>query len=397
MKQFILSLTLLFTCIAINSQVNFSDGLVAYYPFDGNANDSTQFGNHAIEIHGATLTTDRNNKLNKAYQFDGIDDYIEIKNQPQINFSGNDNFAISLWIKSPKSQVMTGGSRILCTWNGRTQESYPFRLALNSQAHLRSGMLSYGQYAGSDNNSTIKYSQVLSTTKVNDEKWHHILMQRNEKELMQIFVDGHIEGNIIYNPSYILNNSTNLYVGSNHPNLANTSPRPFTGCVDDLRMYNRILSQNEISILAANDSVFPIMDTILIQQIDTIFKTDTIIVMDTVNIIEVDTFVVYDTVQIKIPAELYLSEFIITDVNNILEENEISIYPNPANEYINIKHFRLNISTIEIFDLEGKLLMSKIINNREAKINITELNRKGIYIIQLKIEGQTIQLKAVFQ
>jgi hypothetical protein len=56
-----------------------NDGLVAYYPFNGNANDKSGNGNHGT-VHGATLTEDRFGNADSAYNFDGVYDYIEIKN-----------------------------------------------------------------------------------------------------------------------------------------------------------------------------------------------------------------------------------------------------------------------------------------------------------------------------
>ncbi|MFB6305459.1 MAG: LamG-like jellyroll fold domain-containing protein, partial [Flavobacteriales bacterium] len=70
--------------------------LIAYYPFNGNANDESGWGNHGA-VFGATLTTDRFGNDSSAYEFDGVDDYIEgaISNWPL----GNDSRTISLWVK----------------------------------------------------------------------------------------------------------------------------------------------------------------------------------------------------------------------------------------------------------------------------------------------------------
>lgn len=59
------------------------NGLIAYYPFNGNANDESGNQNHA-KVNGATLTTDKDNNLNSAYSFDGLNSYIEasITNYP---------------------------------------------------------------------------------------------------------------------------------------------------------------------------------------------------------------------------------------------------------------------------------------------------------------------------
>ena len=51
-------------------------GLVAYYPFNGNADDASGNGHHGV-VNGATLTTDLRGNPNSAASFDGIDDFIE--------------------------------------------------------------------------------------------------------------------------------------------------------------------------------------------------------------------------------------------------------------------------------------------------------------------------------
>jgi len=61
-----------------------SDGLIAYYPFNGNANDEAGYGYHGI-VYGATPTLDRFGNFSAAYYFDGIEDFILIKNNPLLN------------------------------------------------------------------------------------------------------------------------------------------------------------------------------------------------------------------------------------------------------------------------------------------------------------------------
>jgi hypothetical protein len=58
-----------------------NDGLVAYYPFNGNANDESGNG-HNGTINSATLTSDRFGNPNSAYSFDGVNDYIDIGSFP---------------------------------------------------------------------------------------------------------------------------------------------------------------------------------------------------------------------------------------------------------------------------------------------------------------------------
>ena len=53
-----------------------TNGLVGWWPFNGNANDESGNGNHGT-VNGASLTSDRNGVANKAYSFDGVDDFID--------------------------------------------------------------------------------------------------------------------------------------------------------------------------------------------------------------------------------------------------------------------------------------------------------------------------------
>ena len=62
-----------------------TDGLVAWYPFNGNANAESWNGNDGV-INGPVLTSDRFNNATNAYSFDGLDDYIDIGNKVKPNF-----------------------------------------------------------------------------------------------------------------------------------------------------------------------------------------------------------------------------------------------------------------------------------------------------------------------
>ena len=54
-----------------------TNGLVGWWPFNGNANDESGNGNNGT-VNGATFTTDRNGASNNAYNFDGQSSFIEV-------------------------------------------------------------------------------------------------------------------------------------------------------------------------------------------------------------------------------------------------------------------------------------------------------------------------------
>lgn len=78
--------------------IDFEDGLVGYYPFNGNADDKSGHGNDGI-IKGATLTEDRFGQAHGAYRFDGRDQSLRIPYSATVDFSQRKSFTVSLWIR----------------------------------------------------------------------------------------------------------------------------------------------------------------------------------------------------------------------------------------------------------------------------------------------------------
>ena len=88
--------------LTANSQ---QDGLVAYYPFNGNANDESGNG-HDGTVNGATLATDRHGNTESAYSFDGLDDYIEvIESNANSNFKHADVLTFSSWVQVDSNDI----------------------------------------------------------------------------------------------------------------------------------------------------------------------------------------------------------------------------------------------------------------------------------------------------
>jgi hypothetical protein len=78
----------------ISAQINMNEGVVAYYPFNGNANDVTGNGNDALVL-GPVLTADRFGHENAAYYFDGDDDLMTVADNPQLRLS---SLSLLLWV-----------------------------------------------------------------------------------------------------------------------------------------------------------------------------------------------------------------------------------------------------------------------------------------------------------
>ena len=101
----------------LSNSLHAQTGLIAYWPFDGNANDSSGNGNNGI-VHGAIPSADRFGRPGKAYYFDGTS-HILVPNSSSLELGGTD-FTVSFWMKVspqdydgiPLSKNQWGG------WNG---------------------------------------------------------------------------------------------------------------------------------------------------------------------------------------------------------------------------------------------------------------------------------------
>ena len=80
-----------------------TDGLVGYWPFNGNANDLSGNGNNGT-VNGAVLTTDRNGNLNNAYNFENST--IEVSHNPSLGFTPTSSFSVSFWFNKTTSSLV---------------------------------------------------------------------------------------------------------------------------------------------------------------------------------------------------------------------------------------------------------------------------------------------------
>ena len=192
------------------------DGLVAYYPFNGNANDESGNENHGT-IYGATLSSDRFGNANCAYDFDGVNDYI------QTPLSSNTQpLTISVWFKSDVTNTGESHSIVDSDIWSRGGQSIIF-------AYDRDNTLDVQYHSGSYDSPFI----------VDIGTWYHAVAT---------FVPGKIElyvnANFIGSKTFVqgILDGDDFRMGRHN----SSDPQWFDGIIDDVRIYNRVLSYDEI-------------------------------------------------------------------------------------------------------------------------------------------------------
>lgn len=150
-------------------------GLVAYYPFNGNANDESGNGNDG-EVNGTTLVTDRHGAEDKAYSFDG-DDLISIGNA--ITYS--DKITVTSWVRHAKKPQLKAYDEWATIVGGPPGDIY--------FAILKTRLTFSGEYRK-------PFPEDLrSTTPLSDNKWHQVAASY-DGSVAKIFVDGELEDSL---------------------------------------------------------------------------------------------------------------------------------------------------------------------------------------------------------
>lgn len=216
-----------------NAQSFLTDGLVAYYPFNGNANDASGNGNNGT-VFGATLTKDRFGESASAYNFGQLE-YIAGKDAPQLDFGPQSSFSVFAWINF--SGDVPGFQGIISKMYDDSNPTSGFQLGIfQNTVQVQMGPPPALTFNGS--------------LTLNDGKWHMVGLRRTGI-IADIWIDGRPEAGVS-NPTLVPQDMTctnSLFLGVDR-NLS----RFFPGSIDDIRIYNRALSQTEVQQLYAYES-----------------------------------------------------------------------------------------------------------------------------------------------
>jgi len=222
--------------LAVNgySQSFLTNGLVAYYPFNGNANDASGHGNNGT-VYNATLTTDRFGSPASAYDFNGTNAYIDIPQNSVLN-SLTTNFTLSVWIWQMVAPA--DGYRIID--KETAGEGDGWSLDTSDCSGLAGGGHRVRLQTGNDGNSC----SVPGTTYYSLMQWHHVVATASGTN-GNVYLDGNLDGS--GDVGNIPLNTLDVYIGLAHPGRG--SGFWFNGRIDDIRIYNRTLSPAEVQQL----------------------------------------------------------------------------------------------------------------------------------------------------
>jgi len=192
-----------------------SNGLVSWWKLNGNANDA--WGSNHGTAYGVSWFP------RGAGSFDGVDDYIKVTDSPDFDFTATDQFTYELFVKA----------------NRATHNDFEeYGIHQGNQFYLAWGHdnIAYGPGAAFYGDDLawhpVKFSKSLSAG-----QWYHIVATYDKSEF-RVYVNGELDNSVSY--TYGVNDGGDLNIGGQK------TYNNFSGLIDEVRIYDRALSADEI-------------------------------------------------------------------------------------------------------------------------------------------------------
>ena len=218
-------------------------GLVGWWPGDGSANDIA--GTHNGALQGG-VSADASGVVGSALRFDGTSGYVQIPDSPALRPT---NLTIEAWVKftdldsALSGNASAGEQYIIFKQNSRTYYFEGYSLEKIRVANGDAFMFTVGSASAQE---AILFSRTLVSTSV----WYHLAGVRGP-EFVELYVNGQLEART---------NATFAQDYGNYPLYLGTSAQTYwdgklRGLLDEVSLYNRALSSNEIAAIYAAGSL----------------------------------------------------------------------------------------------------------------------------------------------
>lgn len=227
------------------NSIDLTTGLVGYYPFSGNANDASNNANHGT-VAGATLTTDRRGNANSAYAFGGYSNsgHIKVLNSPSLQFANTMTISLWYWLNTYSGMDGYGGNSTygLHTLVAKDHDSGGFfsRVAGDAPNNAQNIHLS-------NTNTRFDVSGAFQGVTAHLNTWIHVVFVVSNSQV-KLYKNGVLVSTspLAAPATFPTANTRDLYFGKYRD-----SWYPLNGKLDDIRIYNRALTDSEVQALTS--------------------------------------------------------------------------------------------------------------------------------------------------
>jgi hypothetical protein len=427
-----------------------TNGLVGYWPFNGNANDESG-NNFNGSVNGAVATLDRFGAANSAYSFNGVSNRIEVANNSTIN--NLTQVSISYWVnvnQLPQSNVANGFAGCVTKWFGTGN--------CNSNTdHYGSWITSNSTFKGGTRLYPAGANMTSSQPIITLGNWFFVCFIHDASVGGSLYINGNLVSQIPISGN-LCSTTNNLYFGCD--NGLGTLNRFLNGKLDDIGIWNRALTECEIkdlynaqlgsfsnttlivnptsssigtnAILTVSSPISSLQwqsnpsnvgwvnlsnntqyngvtnDTLVVSNLQLSNHNQPFRVLacgDTSNLATIqiaDTCItnvtIYDTLLTTVTDTLVINTQI-TGVNPPNNLNTIKVFPNPANDHITINYGNfatMSGYTLKITNNLGQVVFTTPINQQSSYIDLSTMSGNGIYFVQIiDTQNNTIENRKI--
>ena len=407
-----------------------TNGLVGWWPFNGNANDESGNGNNGT-VNGATLTTDRNGNLNSAFSFNAFNwswgsggDYVYIPFNSNYNSS---NLTVTAWFNKSANYI---SNQVNPSVVKRFEFGYSNPNGQTWGIFVNTNGDSLGTFLlppNTTNNYTTTLSQIGPN--VSSLQWHNVTITFDGIQMITYF-----DGLKISNKSangMVLNANGNSGISVGISVQANGHWDPFNGLIDDIGIWNRALDSCEIKDLyfaslgnCCNASITtqPVSQN-AISGGNAVFTTassntsanyqwQSDVGFGFQNLSNAGQYSGVNTATLTISNISALNNnqsfrclvssgacsdtsdvvYILntTGVNESISKNIISISPNPAKDMVSVSWLQANIKVLLLRDASGRVVRTYNVSGKQASLSLEGLEA-GVYFLCTSETSQAIQ------
>lgn len=326
----------------IPNYVSTSD-LIAWYPFNSNSQDESGNSRHST-FNSASLSTDRNANCNSAYEFNGINSKITL---PPVDTNTVQNeFTVSMWIENFGTKLPNSNHQSIFLRQG-SNFSKTWLLKLNDSSSLR---------AYTENSS---YTNYASPTNLMSD-WYNLTATFKDS-VAKLYIDGNlVKSESLKSPFAWTSDSIFIGFSGNTGN----QDYAFLGKIDDIGMWSKALSNEELEGLFTGVPQCTHIDTVLLAVTDT----------------------------------LYI-DISLTSISPIQFEHIIKVYPNPTNDILNLALPNNILSegySYTVTNLNGQIIESGNLDQSQITLNVSTWGGTALYLLNISdAQGTLIDVKKI--
>ena len=247
----VLLLLILAACQLFSIKTGHSDideGLVAWYPFDGTLHDSSGLGQHASALYGpVSFSADRSGNPGAAVELDGKKDILTAPISKAAGILGS--LSVSVYFKTNSTSIQN----LICRrkqyecFHPEDFGGLSWSINASSQREPHFAVVSPEEITCETPRGIDAYTDIVyGMYKIETGQWYH-LVGVFEDGLQRIYVNGSLRQSLSRSFNVLRECNDNMYVIGG---FVNELPTRFNGVIDDLRIYNRALGEEEILSLA---------------------------------------------------------------------------------------------------------------------------------------------------